>query len=184
MHLQVRIDQLAARHRCGASSGTAPRENLLERLQRVSASRESAHLRPHRTAPLLHCAAVALKASPCQIEVARHHPRNDSGSKSSPSAVEPVTSLNRTVTVLRTSRTGVAARAAPHAVQKRASSGFCLPQFGHPATAKAYDGQRREDYPLKGPQLSAAVEARRRSAPRHRRARVAAAATCRRAAHA
>jgi hypothetical protein len=65
--------------------------------------------------------------------------RNDSGSSRSPSAVEPVTSANRTVTVLRTSRADVAASSAPHAPQKRKSSGFSLPQLGHVSTGKAYD---------------------------------------------
>src|SRR6266508_3836893 len=52
MHLQVLVDQLAERHRCCPSSGSEPCEYFLERLQRLSASRESADLRPHRAAPL------------------------------------------------------------------------------------------------------------------------------------
>ena len=57
--------------------------------------------------------------------------RRLSGSIRSPSAVEPVTSQKRTVTVLRTSRRGAAStRGAPHESQKRASSRFSAPQLG------------------------------------------------------
>ena len=52
--------------------------------------------------------------------------RNASGSVDSPSAVDPTTSQNTTVTVLRCSTPG-AARGAAHASQKRAPSGFSPP---------------------------------------------------------
>ena len=56
--------------------------------------------------------------------------RSASGSVDSPSAVEPTTSQKRTVTTLRCSRGGsAAASAAPHALQKRASSGFSRPHW-------------------------------------------------------
>src|SRR4051794_14747729 len=58
-----------------------------------------------------------------------------SGSVDSPSAVEPVTSQKRTVTVFRCSRTAVApSSAAPQELQKRAPSGFDSAQLGHAGT--------------------------------------------------
>jgi len=63
--------------------------------------------------------------------------RIDSGSSRSPMAVEPVTSLKRIVTVLRTSRAcpapGAAPSAAPQLPQKRKPSGFVPPQDAHVA---------------------------------------------------
>src|SRR5207244_6268910 len=54
------------------------------------------------------------------------------GSVCSPRLVEPTTSANSTVTVLRTSACGGAtAREAPQLLQKRDPSGFSWPQFGH-----------------------------------------------------
>ena len=51
--------------------------------------------------------------------------RSASGSSCSPSPVEPVMSAKTTVTTLRASRAGSgAASAAPHAMQKRATSAF------------------------------------------------------------
>ena len=50
--------------------------------------------------------------------------RSDSGSSRSPSAVDPVTSAKRTVTVLRTSRARVGSSASPQLPQKRKPSGF------------------------------------------------------------
>ena len=56
--------------------------------------------------------------------------RTASGSVDSPSAVEPATSQNNTVTVLRTSRRAAAvASAALQPLQKRASTGFSRPQL-------------------------------------------------------
>ena len=55
--------------------------------------------------------------------------RKLSGSSRSPSAVDPVTSQNNTVTVLRFCRAaGTAAKAAPHPLQNLASGGFSRPQ--------------------------------------------------------
>ena len=57
--------------------------------------------------------------------------RRDSGSRRSPSPVDPVTSANTTVTTLRISRMGSgAASPPPHDMQNRAASGFSVP---HPA---------------------------------------------------
>jgi hypothetical protein len=81
---------------------------------------------------------VALETSSRGLEVRAITRRNDSGSSCSPSAVEPVTSAKRTVTILRASRDPVAASSAPHALQKRALSGFAWPQLEHVTTAKAY----------------------------------------------
>ena len=57
--------------------------------------------------------------------------RSASGSRCSPRPVDPVMSANTTVTTLRASRAGSgAASAAPHDMQKRATSGFGVEQFG------------------------------------------------------
>ena len=65
--------------------------------------------------------------------------RVDSGSSRSPIAVEPVTSQNSTVTVLRTSRGGgVSASSAPQDPQKRKPSGFSCPQFAQTVTGHLY----------------------------------------------
>jgi len=46
--------------------------------------------------------------------------------------VDPVTSVNRTVTVLRTSDAGAAATSAePHRLQNRDPGAFSKPQLGH-----------------------------------------------------
>ena len=58
--------------------------------------------------------------------------RSDSGSRRSPSAVEPVTSVNRIVTVLRVSRAGVAGvSSVPQNPHKRKRAGFSSPHAGH-----------------------------------------------------
>ena len=62
--------------------------------------------------------------------------RKDSGSRCSPSSVEPVTSQNTIVTVLRTSAASGATRRAPHAEQKFAPSTFSDPQLGHAVMAE------------------------------------------------
>ena len=64
--------------------------------------------------------------------------RIDSGSSRSPIAVEPVTSQNTTVTVLRTSRAGAGGvSGAEHAGQKAKSSGLSRPQFAQVSTPEA-----------------------------------------------
>src|SRR5437660_2322900 len=70
--------------------------------------------------------------------------RQRSGSKRSPSVVDPVMSAKRTVTSLRSSIT-LSPIAAPQAGQKRAPAGTAAAQFGHPpstATLEAYIGIR------------------------------------------
>ena len=64
--------------------------------------------------------------------------RSDSGSSRSPRAVEPVTSQNTTVTVLRTSREGAtgASSFVPHSEQNFAPSAFPCPQFGQSTTGE------------------------------------------------
>src|SRR5881397_2204485 len=69
--------------------------------------------------------------------------RTDSGSSRSPMAVEPATSQNSTVTVLRASRTGSAVSAAPQALQKAEPSGFSRPQFGQVSTTRQGYGVER-----------------------------------------
>ena len=64
--------------------------------------------------------------------------RNASGSVDSPSAVEPVTSQNSTVTVFRCSRPPPASGAAQKP-QNWKPSGFSLPQAGQAATSRVYD---------------------------------------------
>src|SRR5438477_8098565 len=66
--------------------------------------------------------------------------RSDSGSSRSPSDVEPVTSVNTTVTVLRTSRTsaGMAVSSDPHARQNFAMSGLSWPHCGQAGMWQAY----------------------------------------------
>ena len=61
-----------------------------------------------------------------------------SGSVASPSDVEPTTSQKRIVTVFRTSRPSRtrSGSAAPHALQKRAPSGFDSPHRSHSDTAR------------------------------------------------
>ena len=66
--------------------------------------------------------------------------RSVSGSSCSPSAVEPVTSANSTVTVLRTSRDPAGSRAAPQLPQNRKPSGLSWPQLGQVSTPQAYSG--------------------------------------------
>src|SRR6266508_428968 len=70
--------------------------------------------------------------------------RTDSGSRSSPRLVEPVTSAKTTVTVFLTSRAFGACVTSfePHERQKRASGGFCVLHCGHSGTAEAYDDDR------------------------------------------
>src|SRR5690348_1105298 len=67
--------------------------------------------------------------------------RNASGSVDSPSAVEPVTSQNNTVTVLRCSRASPVSGAVQNP-QNWKPSGFSLPQAGQAATARVYDDYR------------------------------------------
>jgi hypothetical protein len=64
--------------------------------------------------------------------------RNASGSVDSPSAVDPVTSQNSTVTVVRCSRLSPV-RGEAHSLQNLARSGFSLPQAGQAATERVYD---------------------------------------------
>ncbi len=52
MHLQVLVDQLARRHRRGTTARPESCEHLLKSLQRLSATREPAHLQPRRAASL------------------------------------------------------------------------------------------------------------------------------------
>ncbi len=61
--------------------------------------------------------------------------RSDSGSRRSPSSVEPVTSQKTIVTVLRISAASGAASRAPQTEQKFAPSALSEPQFGQAATA-------------------------------------------------
>jgi len=76
--------------------------------------------------------------------------RTSSGSDSSERAVKPTRSTNSTETSFRSSPTaGASARAAPHALQKRAPSGFSSPQLGQLSTGQVYD-------PLKGVRTRAA----------------------------
>ena len=61
--------------------------------------------------------------------------RSDSGSSRSPSAVEPVTSVKRMVTVLRVSRAGEdGASAAPQNPHSRKRAGFSSPHEGQRIT--------------------------------------------------
>ena len=64
--------------------------------------------------------------------------RNASGSVDSPSAVDPVTSQNSTVTVFRCSWLSPASGAVQNP-QNWNPSGFSLPQAGQAATARVYD---------------------------------------------
>jgi hypothetical protein len=61
--------------------------------------------------------------------------RIDSGSRRSPSSVEPVTSQKTIVTVLRISAVSGAARRVPQVEQKFARSALSVPQFGQAVTA-------------------------------------------------
>ena len=56
-----------------------------------------------------------------------------------PEEVESTTSAKRTVTIFRTSRADGASSGEPHALQKRASSGFSRPQLGQAATCGVYE---------------------------------------------
>jgi hypothetical protein len=64
--------------------------------------------------------------------------RTVSGSRRSPSSVDPAMSAKTTVTVLRAlrSKSGVATSGLPQAEQKRASSGPNFPQPPHTAMAR------------------------------------------------
>ncbi len=65
--------------------------------------------------------------------------RTASGSRRSPSAVEPVMSAKSTVTGFRTTRpTAARARGAPHVLQNRAPLGFGLVHCGHRLTFGVY----------------------------------------------
>ena len=69
--------------------------------------------------------------------------RTASGSRDSPSAVEPTTSAKRTVTVFRTSRAGAASTSgAPQAPQKRNPSGFSWPHWAQIRATEASVGHR------------------------------------------
>ena len=61
--------------------------------------------------------------------------RIDSGSRRSPSSVEPVTSQKTIETVLRTSAVSAASSRVPQTEQKLAPSPFSEPQFGQAVTA-------------------------------------------------
>src|SRR5213593_792147 len=60
--------------------------------------------------------------------------RRASGSMRSPRAVDPATSQNRMVTVLRTSRGAASAKDDPQARQNRALAGFSVPQLAQVGT--------------------------------------------------
>ena len=73
---------------------------------------------------------------PCRSTIARIRSkyraitlRTASGSRDSPNAVEPTTSQNTTVTVLRCSFTDAATSGAAHALQNRAPLAFSAPQL-------------------------------------------------------
>src|SRR6266480_2120800 len=72
--------------------------------------------------------------------------RTVSGSRRSPSSVEPVMSAKTTVTVLRAlrSKSGTAASGMPQAEQKRASSGPNFPHAPHTAMAVSVRAQISE----------------------------------------
>ena len=90
---------------------------------------------------LLDGSAVTLDRPAHRFEVARCTSRSDSGSRRSPRAVEPVTSQNTTVTVLRTSRSrGPAARGDAQAGQKAKSSGLRDRSSHRSASGRAYGG--------------------------------------------
>ena len=77
--------------------------------------------------------------------------RIDSGSSCSPSSVEPVTSQNTIVTVLRTSAASGASAApswAPQTEQKFAPSAFSDPQFGQAATGRSLGPVRTAHEPF------------------------------------
>ena len=59
-----------------------------------------------------------------------------SGSRRSPSAVDPTTSLKNALTTLRASRSAAAVTDAPQEGQKRCSSASGLPQVGDVLTAR------------------------------------------------
>ena len=75
--------------------------------------------------------------------------RSDSGSRRSPNAVEPVTSQNTMVTILRASRRGAGAApiGLPHSRQKRARSGLRVPQLLHTRTPPFCSGRRGKRLP-------------------------------------
>src|SRR3954451_2351576 len=67
---------------------------------------------------------------------------SDSGSSCSPSDVEPVTSVNRIVTVLRVSRVvWPAPSSVPQKPQRRNCSGLSSPHDGQRITRRVYDSQ-------------------------------------------
>jgi hypothetical protein len=70
-------------------------------------------------------------------------PRTSSGSSRSACAVNPTRSTKITVTVFRSSRSAPSSvwSGLAHALQNRAPSGFCSPQFAHVNTGKAYDAR-------------------------------------------
>src|SRR6266511_4591661 len=79
-------------------------------------------------------------------------PRTDSGSDRSPSDVDPVTSENRTVTILRVSA-GESTSCAPQALQNCDAGGFSTPQCGHVAIRTGY-GQAAEWSSVAGVKVS------------------------------
>ena len=87
---------------------------------------------------LLDGAPVVLDRRPHRVEVPPMTRRTDSGSSASPIAVEPATSQNTTVTVLRTS-CGVAwaASGAAQFSQNFAPSRFSCPHASHRSTSAA-----------------------------------------------
>src|SRR5439155_9599731 len=80
-----------------------------------------------------------------------------SGSSRSPKAVDPVTSQNSTVTVLRCWRGPcAAANAAPHSLQNLASCGFARPQAAQTFT-RARLSQAPQKAASKGPDVPTAA---------------------------
>src|SRR5436309_15252642 len=65
-----------------------------------------------------------------------------SGSNRSASFVDSTRSQKRIVTIFRVSRSAGAARGAPQAAQKRASSPLAAPQRGQVAIGQVYGGRR------------------------------------------
>jgi hypothetical protein len=103
------------------------------RSQRVvlAQQRDAEHGHDRVAHELLDGPAVALDRLLHQLEVAEQHPAQALASRRSPSAVEPVTSQKRTVTVFRSSRAAgsCAASAAAQLPQKRKPAGFSAPQL-------------------------------------------------------
>ena len=97
-----------------------------------------------RRSPSRPCRHAARRALGRPHRTATSRPASASGSRRSPSSVEPTTSQNTTVTVLRTSRERlVAASGAPQELQKRAPSGFSWPHCPHSITISSLRGRRR-----------------------------------------